>query len=455
MALSRRALMGTLGAGVLGTGVLSACGEGMPRGRRGRRRPTTTAPTADPLAEPDQGLVLGSIGASYGTAGRFEKQIGIAVNEAMIDINAKFGGLFGHDVTMVPRHVMADAGEDLSTAIAGLVDQGVTAVVSSLDEDALVTALPLFVEAGIAVIDVFTSSMTVRGEDVEHAGMLARLVPNDQITAARLVEDSFSTGGGDREGTPGHLAYISENTSQGRSLLDQINPIRNVRGGQLVVERFHPVGDMEDIDDLVATVVEKRPALLVVNSGPEAGPFLSALHEATLDEGNRPTLEIQVRLSPAASVDYSQAGLAAESLRNARGWEPGGELTEEHVRMMINVDQTLLTTGFAYSQQAYDAVMLACLAAQDALSTAGPDIAASLAAVLVGDTECTDYGMCRTALRDALEAGSRATITYTGRMGPLELGGVGDAAKGELRTCSWSDAGELVPGNAEGFEATA
>src|SRR5690625_5787753 len=84
--------------------------------------------------------------------------------------------------------------------------------------------------------------------------------------------------------------------------------------------------------------------------------------------------------------------------------------------MMLNVDPQLRSTGYAYSQHAYDALMLAALAAQQSLSVQGTDIAATIPGVLTGTEECTDFGQCVTILRDAVVAGDRATISFTGRM---------------------------------------
>src|SRR5699024_9276975 len=82
-----------------------------------------------------------------------------------------------------------------------------------------------------------------------------------------------------------------------------------------------------DIGERVKTVLEEPPALLVLNGGQESAPFLSALYEATLDDGNRPTVEIPARLSPAATVDYSQLptaeDLLPECLTSATGYQPG------------------------------------------------------------------------------------------------------------------------------------
>lgn len=445
MAISRRTLVRGLGAGVLGAGGVTAC-------TRGGDPSTTSPPTAEGLSEPDTPLVLGSIGASYGRSAAFEAPISLALGEAMIDVNEEWGGLFGHDVTMTDRHVMAEAGEDLTEVIGTFAEAGVSAVITSIDEEALVAAIPAFVEAGIAVIDVFTSGMSVRAPDVQTSNMLIRLAPNDVALAALYAEASWE-GSSDKAGAPGTVAYVSEDTAHGHSLREELSRILDPRSGKVVAEHFYPAGTMGEVAPLVEKVLKTPPALLVVNGGPEAGPFLSALYSATLDERDRPTVEFPWRLSPAASVDYADAELAPESLSAATGYLPGGELTVPHVNMMLNVDPDLQRTGYGYSQQGYDAVVLVALAAQDGLSVDGVDIAGSVAKVLTGTQECADYGDCSSVLRTGLQTQERATISYSGRMGPLELGSAKDPRTGKLRTFTWSEANELRGGGDADFEA--
>ena len=451
MAISRRNLVRSLGAGALGSGALTACGEGgMRRGRgRGRPRPTTTAPTAEALEEPDTPLLIGSIGASYGRSAPFEKAIAIAVREAVIDVNHQYGKVFGHDLQLAERHVMAAPGEDLSSVIAGFADAGVTAVITSIDEDALVAAIPAFVEAGIAIIDVFSSGMSVRAPEVQSSGMLVRIAPNDRATAARYAEAAWSGSG---DGTPGTVAFLSENTSQGQSLRHELEQILSPQGGRIVTEHLYTPGEFGDVAAVATTVLETPPALVVLNGGAEAGPFLAALHTANLDEGGRPVLQIPAELSPNATVSYLDSELPVECLTSAHGYEPGGELLDAHVNMMLNVNPDLLRTGYAYSQQAYDAVMLAALAAMHGLSVQGTDIAASIPSVLTGSEACEDFGSCRLILRDALSAGGRATVTFTGRTGPLELGSDADPRIGDLRIYAWSEANELLHENTTSYE---
>ena len=449
MAITRRALVRGLGAGILGAGVLSGC-----RGRGAQ--PTEPPPSAEQLEEPDTPLVIGQIGAAYGRMAAFEEAISVAVQEARIDVNARWDGLFGHEVVLLDRHVMQEPGEDLAPVVEELAGAGATCLITSIDEESLIAAMPAVVEAGLAVIDVFTSGMSVRADDVQTANLLMRLSPDDRTLAAQYGEIALGADS-ERGGTPGTVAYLSEDTAQGRSLHQELELYLNPRSGRIVSEQFYAVGDIGDIGERVKTVLEEPPALLVLNGGQESAPFLSALYEATLDDGNRPTVEIPARLSPAATVDYSQLptaeDLLPECLTSATGYQPGGEITEEHRAMMLNRSTDFLRTGYAYSQQGYDAFVMACLAAQHALSVTGTALAGAVPAILTGSEDCTDYEACRRVMHTALETNGRDTVAYAGRMGALELGPLSDARIGEMREYSWSAANELEDGGATGFEA--
>ncbi|MCT4574451.1 hypothetical protein N3930_46915, partial [Bacillus thuringiensis] len=78
-------------------------------------------------------------------------------------------------------------GEDLAPAIAEMVDAGATCVITSIDEESLIAAMPALVEAQLAIVDVLTSGMSVRSEDVQTANLLVRLAPNEKINAARYA----------------------------------------------------------------------------------------------------------------------------------------------------------------------------------------------------------------------------------------------------------------------------
>src|SRR5699024_12016929 len=102
-------------------------------------------------------------------------------------------------------------------------------------------AMPAVVEAGLAVIDVFTSVMSVRADDMQTANLLMRLSPDDRTLAAQYSEIALGADS-DRGGTPGTVAYLSEDTAQGRSLFQELELYLNPRSGRIVSEQFYAVG---------------------------------------------------------------------------------------------------------------------------------------------------------------------------------------------------------------------
>lgn len=400
--------------------------------------------------------MIGQIGANYGRMASFEEAIAVSLNMARIDVNARWDGLFGYDVELSERYVMQEPGEDLSAVIQGMADSGVTCVITSIDEESLIAAMPALVDAGMAVVDVFTSGRDLRQPEVETANLLVRLSPTDLTMAAQYAEIALGSTA-EKAGPAGTIAYLSEDTLQGRSLLYELEHLLAPRSGKVLSQQFYEVGNFGDIAARVKAVTDAPPALLIFNGGAEAAPFLSALYDATLDEGQRPTVEFPKRLAPAATVDYSREQVAKElspdSLTSATSYEPGAELTIEHENMMLNINADFLRFGYAYSQHGYDAFTMVCLAAQHALSVEGPALTAAIPAILTGTEACTDYGACRQVMRTALEAEERATVAYSGRMGKLELGPESDARLGELREYTWSEANVLQRGTAKSFEA--
>lgn len=443
---SRRRVLTTLGTAVLGAGGLAACTRG---GRAGRS--TTPPPTASARQEPTSPLILGSIGSAFGAPGQFEKQISLAIEEAVRHVNILGGGLFGQEVVLVDRVVVQEPGADVAAAVASLAEAGVSIVISSLEDAQLKEALPAFVEHGMLVICPWSSSNAVR-EDDSAGGMLIRLAPNDTAIAIQHVEAAVADA---PEGTvPGTIAYVSPDTLQGRSLLAEIRHRLDPRGGSMVVEHFYPQGSTPDAEAIAAQVAAAPPALLVLNGGPESGPIASAVHRASEDEDGRSRVTIRTRMGPGGSVDYREAGLPAESLADAEGTEPGGPVDVGRFEdIMLNLDTSLLETGYAYGQQAFDAVVLACLGARHALAIDGASIAPSIPLLLVGAAECDSFAACDQLLRDAQALRERGDVAYRGMSGPLELGADQDVRAGQQRRITWSDAGErIVEPEGPGFE---
>src|SRR5699024_755117 len=101
-----------------------------------------------------------------------------------------------------PGELLDDRGEVLAPVVEELAGAGATCLITSIDEESLIAAMPAVVEAGLAVIDVFTSGMSVRADDVQTANLLMRLSPDDRTLAAQYGEIALGADS-ERGGTPG------------------------------------------------------------------------------------------------------------------------------------------------------------------------------------------------------------------------------------------------------------
>ncbi len=79
---------------------------------------------------------------------------------------------------------------------------------------------------------------------------------------------------------------------------------------------------------------------------------------------------------------------------------------------------------FNYAGEAYDAVVISALAAEQAKSTAGRDIAANINAVTEGGTACTSYQECLPL------AAAGTDIDYNGITGKLDFTAAGEPSIG-------------------------
>ena len=116
-------------------------------------------------------------------------------------------------------------------------------------------------------------------------------------------------------------------------------------------------------------------------------------------------------------ADYSQA-LPAGMLAGASGILEGADTPAALQAAVKAVDPTL--SSFQYVPEAYDATILAALAATLAHDDNGMRVAARLEAASVGGIKCTSFAECLDVLR------TEPAIDYDGVSGTLNLDDDGD-----------------------------
>ncbi len=138
---------------------------------------------------------------------------------------------------------------------------------------------------------------------------------------------------------------------------------------------------------------------------------------------------------PVAPLPTVARVAGAERLAGLMGTWPDSDVDEGFWARLVEVDPSLTTaTGAA---AAYDAVVIAGLAAEIARSDAPSKLAAEVAGVTTEGTKCGTYATCR-VLTDAM-----SSIDYDGQSGAIELRPDGDPGEASFAVGRIDDEGGL------------
>lgn len=433
----RRALLRSLTVSALGLPVLAACQR-----TGGSPSPDDQTPTAP--TEPTQPLVIGRIVATFGLPGEFLPQLMAGMDEALIAVNTS-GGLFGHDVQLLQAIQLTEPGQDISADIAALGEQGASAVIVAVPDEELLEILPDLVELQATIISPTSSAGALRGPDARTAGLLFRLAPTAAtIATARFEQSSTAAQAGIQ---PGTIAVIGRDDFSTQDVLRELEDVMSPRGGSLVMRHLYAGDALGDAEALAREVIEKQPALLMLEGGPEVGAVAHELRRISDEEDLR--FSIPIRMGILATRDYSGRGFVEDALQGAEGYVPGAQPPLAHQLEMLNQETGLATLDnpYAYSAHAYDAVVLVVLAARAATSVDGAAIARELPRVLLGNEECAAVDACVKALSDQLALGKSDGVAYQARLGALEFDENGDPAISDVQRATWASDSSLVWGD--------
>jgi len=128
--------------------------------------------------------------------------------------------------------------------------------------------------------------------------------------------------------------------------------------------------------------------------------------------------------------------LPAGTLNGVKGTIPGAEQTQDFRDSMKALDPELI--DYSYGPEAYDAVIVAALAATQAKSDAGVDMAKQLVAITNGPDNCTSYKECL----DMIKAGKK--IHYNGKSGLIQFWDAGDPTSATIGVYQFGPDNKLV-----------
>ncbi|MFM6981969.1 MAG: ABC transporter substrate-binding protein [Microbacteriaceae bacterium] len=303
------------------------------------------------------------------------------------------------------------------TEIPRLLDAGVSAILGAASSGTSLQFIDQVTGAGVIQFSPANTSaaLTTYADN----GLYFRTAPSDvlqgEVLGNLIAEDGHET-----------LGMIVLNDSYGTGLQEFVTTAFEAAGGEVVAAPSYNTGDT-NFDAQIAEVTAADPDAIVLITFEEVKTIAPELIGGGFPAEN-------VYFVDGNLANYSE-DFAAGLLEGAKGTLPGLDITtitDFTTRMNDNwvaEGNADLADVFAYGPEAYDAVVLLALAALEAGSVDGVDIAAKLQEVSGGSgdgTKCFSFAECA----DIIVGGG--TADYDGVSGPITFDENGDPTEAEI-----------------------
>jgi branched-chain amino acid transport system substrate-binding protein len=352
----------------------------------------TIVTTTSSPARPDDGvLVLGVLLPTTGPgATLFGEGMIEAVQLAVDEINAA-GGVNGADVGLIG----ADEGATAASAAIGfdvLITGGVDAIVGPASSIVALGDLDAPVSAGVLTCSPTATALAL--DNYPDNGLFFRTVPSDSLQMVAIARVAERTGS-----TSIAIGYLDD--SYGRGLAEALRSAVGTSGLAVLAEVAFS-GDDEDLGEEAAALLENSPSVVaILGDAGDGTRLLDAVAQATAG-ADPPTIVVNDALRDAQTQQVIQ-GLPRQVREQIRGVAP------------LAVTPNDLQLNELYAANAYDCVNLIALASIQAGSQVPASIAAQMASVSAGGSQCRSFADCSDRLGRGLQ------IDYEGPSGNTEL----------------------------------
>ena len=366
---------------------------------------TPQAAAPEPTIAPDDRvpleLSLGTLLPETGALAAFGPATEAAVELAAGDINNADAGI----TVTVTNADAGDATTDTSIAsVTTLLDTGVTVIVGAISDNVSRKVLDQIVGAGVVQISPgnVSTDFTRAADD----GLYFRTAPSCALEGdalgRQIAADNVST-----------LGIVYETGYCEPGLPEALTASFERAGGKVVSSEAYAAGATDLSAQVAAASTAKAAAVVVVgSSGVASVPALTAAGYAGDD----------LYFAGLSIADHS-ADIAAGAITGAVASLPGLDISKLNAFTDRLLDVNPALTDFSFAAEAYDATILAALAALAGNSTEGADIAAELQEVSGGSGKgvtATDFAA---AARVILDGG---VVDYDGPSGLIAFDDKGD-----------------------------
>lgn len=391
----RSRALAVVSAGALCLGLVACSPEPMPV-------PTATpSATETPAPRGDGVLTIGTLFPTTGSSSPLARAQEAGVELAVREIN-EAGGVNGQAVAVYHRDSGDAAAEKAEESLADLAEKKVDVIIGPSSSAIAERILPKVVDAGMVMISPSATSPAL--SVLPDEGRLFRTVSSAALQGSALAQLT---------GAKRTLALIFYSDAPARALRETLVSGLEAIGSELVVDEAF-TETTNSVDRIVVAVKRADPDLVVLAS---PSGTTAKNEEILLRLAAEKLAGSRLWLTAQNLVDYSKA-LPAGTLDGVNGLLEGTEAGPDFARRVKSADPSVGSIRFA--AEAYDATILAALAAIVAGDDSGAAIARSLREVSSGGIGCTTFGECLDVLR------TMPDIDYVGVSGSLDLDEQGD-----------------------------
>lgn len=395
-----RAALATLVA--VSLAALSACATGAPT-------PTPT-PTVTPTPTGDGVLTIGTLFPASGPLAFVSPAQVAGVRAAARDINAA-GGVNGQPIVVVSLDSGDATTQKAEESFAAFVEKNVDVVIGPSSSVLAQRLLEPAADAGIPMISPAATYPQLTALD--EAGVFFRTIPSYPHQGI-LLADRFA------DGEIESVVLVYREGDLGGSLAVALeSALSAARGVPIDFEAVEVAADAnaEALTEAIDAVKAAEPDAVVLAT-PDNGDQTKALISQLTSAGYGGA---KLWLTSQNLADYSQA-LPGGLLNGVNGIVEGAAVDDAFLAKLKIEDPGLADSR--YAAEAYDATVLAALAAVLAGDDGGSSIARKLGEASVGGIKCTSFGECVDVLT------TQSDIDYDGISGSTNLDAAGDPVRG-------------------------
>jgi len=367
--------------------------------------PAQAEASGEPSTDP---LKIGSLLPETGSLAFLGPPEYAGVDVAIEEINAA-GGVLGNDVT----HLRGDSGDDKTDTANQTVDRelaaGAQVIIGAAASGVTKLVINKITTAGVVEFSPANTSdeftcwpdrglyFRTAPPDVLQAQALAGLIAADGAQRVSLLARNDPYGSG-----------LANNTEQ--NLIEAGIPQDQI---QKIIYDPNATNYNAEIDD----IQQFDPDAIAVIGFIESQRILTRMSEVQIGPSQKLIYGTDGNMGNALGQ-----GLPTGLLNGMKGTTPLTELSGDFQDRLESQDPTLV--DFNYAGESYDAVMIVALAAEQAKSTKGTDIAAAINGITKEGEKCLSFAQCK----EIIVSGGNAD--YDGVTGTLDFTDAGEPGAG-------------------------